>query len=198
MRKLTDATGRVRLLEPIDQELATRYRPVCRSLHGLATLDLSQAPRCGLQAVAEVVRSAPDLRRLCLCVPPVLSPGLWQSSTIPCLGLKHLTLSCSLKPMVPRLPGQPLDLEYVLENATSLDCTIVELNADLLPEDTVAVHLTCRAGSAVTCTIEEAFHRLHELRVVIEAAPGHLPARPALVSFYCNADRGWVTSIGYA
>jgi hypothetical protein len=199
VRKLTDAAGHVLLLQPSQQGVSSVYRPVCMSLHGLTALDLSGAPQCGLQAVAEVVCSAPDLTDLRLSVPPELSTGHRHVSSIPCSGLKQLTLSCGLKYNVPRIPGQLLDLEYVLEDAGSLDCVTAGLTADLLPMDRITLHLTCRAGSAIECSVDKALCREWGLRVVVQdALPEHPPARRALVSFCWEADKGWVCAVGYA
>ena len=197
VRELTP--GNALLLEPSERELAGMYRPMSRTLHGLTGLDLSHAPRCELRAVAEVVRSAPDLKDLHLWVPPVLSTYHMPRTAIPCSGLKRLTLACGLRDGDPRLPDELLDLEYVLEDTSCLECITVELTAwqGFLPNDTVAMHLTCRAGSAVTCTVAEALCHKWELRVVLEASLDHPPAQSALVSFCWEADRGWVRSIGY-
>ena len=193
--KLTGGDGREEYLEPSEQELASVYRPVCRSLHGLTVLDLCRSYQCGLQAVAEVVRSAPDLVDLRLCVP---FPTLWRksSSTITCAGLRHLRLSCDLDA---RIRGKLVDLEYVLEDSRSLDSITVRLKGELLRQDIFTMHLTCRAGAVIRCIVDlfpDDFAQ--ELRVMVEAAPGHLPARRALVSFCWDADEGWVSSVSYS
>jgi hypothetical protein len=166
-------------VEPTEDEYATYYGPVCRSLHGLTSLEFEYSSYnyqelCSLRALNEVVSCAPDLRYLCL---GVTSKDAWSALDDPvhiqCSGLVRVRVNFDFA------SGRRRTIHFQLDNAAGLQQIVlgcVGCVQRCMFEDgtSLLVSMEIHRLAAVTAEYADASHPCIDV-----AAPGDSDGTPA-------------------
>jgi hypothetical protein len=191
-----DEWGDWHFREPTQAQLAALYRPVCRALHGLESLDVSFLPRCGERAVAEVLAAAPDLRALAISVSVVDERLVRRALRSP-----TLTAVTVHSHFIREDDTEQRALEVDLKGCTRLEICVVKLEAKLVVGDRVAVMLECHEGADIktrTCC-DHGYGQVH--CSVSNAAARHAESylvpvgRRVTVSFQWGPDKAWASEV---
>jgi hypothetical protein len=189
--------GQLHLREPSEAELAAFYRPLCRVLHGLESLDVSFSIWCSEQTIAEVVAAAPDLRALAVRENVVDEPLVRRA--IGCGSLTAVTVHSSFERVD---EAEQLTLEVDLEESSGLKTCVVKVQGVLVVGDKVAVTLECYEGADIKTHACSSGWRKWELNcnvshpAELHAPPGVTPvSRQATLSFQWGQDEAWASEV---
>ena len=189
-----DEDGHLHLLAPSEAQLAAVYRPVCRALHGLESLDVSPSTWCDLQTIAEVVAAAPDLRALTIRVDVVGAPLVRRA--VVCGSLSDLTVRSVFARVGATTQQRTLELD--LEQSIGLETCEVQVDGMLVVGDRATMVLECYEGADINthvcgpgligwelhCDIAAGLHA--------ESMPVH---RQVTVSFQWGQDKAWASEV---